>query len=427
MSARKQLPDSEEADIIVIGGGPAGMMAAGRAAELGARTALLEKNLHLGVKLMITGGGRCNVTNSAALKEFVAAFGRNGKFLYRALTVFSNQDLVKFLNARHVPTRTDPDGKIFPADDRAASVLAALDGYMARHNVGVAFGQRATVILAGQGHEVEGVRLSEGVVVHAKKVIVAAGGLSYPKTGSTGDGYALAQKMGHTIVALRPGLTALESDEPFIKELQGLPLQNVAMKILVNGKKAAGETGDLMFTHFGVSGPRLLVLSGIAVDALEVPGNKVELSLDLMPGIKPEDLTAGIQKYFSENGAKILSSYLKAALPDSLSRVFAERCGVDRARQCACITGPERKKIAALLSDFRIHITRPRPIQEATVTRGGIKLDEIDPQTMESRLVKGLYFCGEMLDLDGITGGFNLQEAFSTGYLAGQSAAAAVK
>ena len=427
MSSKKHQPESGEADVLVIGGGPAGLMAAGRAAELGARTALIEKNLHLGVKLMITGGGRCNVTNSAGLKEFVAAFGRNGKFLYRALSVFSNLDLIKFLSARHVPVRTDPDGKIFPADDKALSVLAALDGYLARNNVAVSLGQRATGILTGQAKEVEGIRLAEGGVIRAKKVIIAAGGLSYPKTGSTGDGYALGQKMGHSIVALRPGLTALESDETFIKDLQGLPLRDVTISILVNGRKAAAENGDLMFTHFGVSGPKLLVLSGIAVDALEVPGTRVDVSLNLMPKLKPEELTAEIQKYFAENGAKIFSSYLKAALPDSLAKVFGERCGVDRTRQCASITGAERKKIAAMLNDFRIHITRPRPIQEATVTRGGISLDEIDPRTMESRLIKGLYFCGEVLDLDGITGGFNLQEAFSTGYLAGQSAAASLK
>ena len=427
MDMKKEPPRGEEADIIVIGGGAAGLMAAGRAAELGAKTALIEKNLHLGVKLMITGGGRCNVTNSAGLKEFVAAFGPNGKFLYRAFSVFSNKNLVSFLAARHVPVRTDPDGKIFPADDKALSVLTALDGYLRRNNVEVSFGQRATGILTREGKAAEGIRLAEGGVLRARKVIVAAGGLSYPKTGSTGDGYMLAQKTGHTITELRPGLTALESDETFIKDLQGLPLRDAAIRVLVNGRKAAAGKGDLIFTHFGVSGPELLVLSGAAVDALGVPGNTVELSLDLMPGLKPEELTAEMQKYFAGNGAKILSSYLKAVLPDSLAKVFGERCGVDRSRQCAAITGAERKKIAAMLSDFRIHITRPRPIQEATVTRGGIALGEIDPQTMESRLVKGLYFCGEVLDLDGITGGFNLQEAFSTGYLAGQCAAEALK
>lgn len=427
MNLKNNAPHNEEADIVVVGGGPAGLMAAGRAAELGAKTALVEKNLHLGVKLMLTGGGRCNVTNSAGLKEFIAAFGPNGKFLYRAFSVFSNKNLISFLGARHVQVRTDPDGKVFPADDKAVSVLTALDGYLRRHNVEVSFGQRATGILTGEGKTVEGIRLAEGGVLRAKKVIVAAGGLSYHKTGSTGDGYALAQKMGHNITELRPGLTALESDETFIKDLQGLPLRNITIRILANGKKTAAGNGDLIFTHFGVSGPKLLVLSGAAVDALGVPGVKVELSLDLMPGLKPEELTAEIQKYFAGNGAKIFGSYLKAALPDSLAKVFGERCGVDRSRQCAAITAGERRKIAAMLSDFRIRITRPRPIQEATVTRGGIALGEIDPQTMESRLIKGLYFCGEMLDLDGITGGFNLQEAFSTGYLAGQCAAEALK
>ncbi len=420
-------PQNEEVDILIVGGGPAGLMAAGRAAELGARTALIEKNLHLGVKLMLTGGGRCNVTNSGGLKAFVAAFGPNGKFLYRALSVFSSQNLIKFLADRHVPVRTDPDGKIFPADDKAVSVLTALDGYLRRYNVAVSLGRRATGILTSPAKEVEGIRLADGGILRAKKVIVAAGGLSYPKTGSTGDGYALAQKMGHTIVELRPGLTALESDEPFIKDLQGLPLQNITIKVLVNSKKAAARTGDLIFTHFGVSGPALLVLSGAAVDGLGTPGNRVEVSLNFMPGLTPEAIAADVQKYFAENGAKMFSSFAKAALPESLAVVFWGRCGIDRDRKCATITAGERKKVAELLGDFRIHITKPRPIAEATVTRGGIKLDELNPQTMESRLVKGLYFCGEMLDLDGITGGFNLQEAFSTGYLAAQSAADSLK
>jgi len=192
---------------------------------------------------------------------------------------------------------------------------------------------------------------------------------------------------------------------------------------LINGKKAAAGKGDLLFTHFGVSGPKLLVMSGLAVDAIGA-GSRAELSLNLMPELTPEELTGSIRKYFAANGAKMFSSYLKAALPDSLAQVFGSSCGIDPARQCASITGAERKKIAGLFCDFRLHLTRPRPLAEATVTRGGVNLAEVNPLTMESRLVRGLYFCGEVLDLDGITGGYNLQEAFSTGYLAGQSAAA---
>jgi len=418
------MPSSKKdrADVIVIGGGPAGLMAAGRAGELGAKTTLLEKNGRLGLKLLITGGGRCNVTNSAPLKGFIEAFGENGKFLYRALTVFSNRSLTGFLSSHGVPTRTDPDGKIFPADDKAQSVLGALSAYIRQGKVEVACGAAAEGLLQNDGKAIEGVKLADGSVLKCKKVIVATGGLSYPGTGSTGDGYAWAKRFGHTIVPLRPGLTALESDEPFIKDLQGLTLQNIKLSILADGRKTASEKGELLFTHFGVSGPKLLVMSGKAVDALD-GGARVELSIDLMPGLNPEALTASIQNYFSANGAKMFSSYLKEVLPNSLAPVVERLSGVEHGRKCATITGAERKKIAGLLGDFRLRVTRPRPLREATVTRGGVKLSEIDPLTMESRLVPGLYFCGETLDLDGITGGYNLQEAFSTGYLAGQSAA----
>ncbi len=423
MDGRTLHSGNSGADIIVIGGGPAGIMAAGRAGELGARATLLEKNPRLGTKLLITGGGRCNVTNSAGIKGFIEAFGKNGKFLYRALTVFPSRSLVGFLNSHGVPTRTDPDGKIFPADDKAQSVLSALSGYLRHNKVGVACGSAAAGILLKDGR-IEGVKLSDGSVISCKKVIIATGGKSYPGTGSTGDGYAWAKSCGHTIVPLRPGLTALEAGDPFIKDLQGLTLQNVKISVLVNGKRTAAEKGDLLFTHFGVSGPKLLIMSGPAVDALLEPGNKVELSINLKPELAPEGLTAAIQGYFSANGAKMFASYLKEALPASLAPVFEKLSGIDRARQCATITGSERKTIAGLFSDFRIRLTRPRPLQEATVTRGGVNLTEINPQTMESKIIPGLYFCGEVLDLDGITGGYNLQEAFSTGYLAGQSAAA---
>lgn len=397
-------------------------MAAGRAAELGAKVTLIEKNPRLGLKLLITGGGRCNVTNSAGTKDFIGAFGGNGEFLYRALSVFSNRNLTGFLNSHGVPTRTDPDGKIFPSDDSAQSVLGALSGYLRHGKVNIACGSGVAGIISGSGSKLAGVRLADGSVVSCEKVIIATGGMSYPKTGSTGDGYAWAKQCGHAIVPLRPGLTALESDELFIKDLQGLTLPDIKISVLVDGKKTAAEKGDLLFTHFGVSGPKLLVMSGTVVDALS-PGVRVELSLNLKPELSPAELTASIQRYFADNGAKMLASYLKTALPGSLAPVFGRRCGIDRAKQCAAITGAERRKLAEMLGDFRIHLIRPRPLEEATVTRGGVNLAEVNPLTMESRIVKGLYFCGEVLDLDGITGGYNLQEAFSTGYLAGQSAA----
>lgn len=409
-------------DVLVVGGGPAGMMAAGRAAELGAKVVLLEKTYQLGAKLLLTGGGRCNITNSAGLKEFVSAFGKNGKFLYRALTVFSNQDLIDFFSARGVEMRIDPDGKVFPADDSAESILKILRQYIIYNNVLVWHNTAVTGIICQAG-QATGVRLADGRVLESHKVIVATGGMSYPKTGSTGDGYKMAAECGHTIVSLQPGLIALESDEKFIPELPGLTLKYIIISLVVNSKVKAARQGDLLFTHFGVSGPDVLILSKIAVDAL-AQGKFVELSLHLLPEYTTADFERYLQEELELRGAKTFSQYVKDILPDSLSPVFVSRCAVAPEKKCSMITRIERKKIARNFTDFRIHITRPRPLEEATVTRGGVALKEIDPQTMESRKVSGLFFCGELIDLDGLTGGYNLQEALATGYLAGMNAAA---
>ncbi len=408
-------------DIVVIGGGPAGMMAAGRAAELGAKVLLLEKTSQLGTKLLLTGGGRCNITNNAGFKEFIRAFGKNGKFLYRALHVFSNLDLIDFFSTRGLPLRTDPDGKVFPVTDSAESVLKVLREYI-QHNSVQVWPNLAVNRIICQDRQVTGLETADGRIITCGQVIMATGGMSYPKTGSSGDGYQLARHCGHTITTLKPGLIPLESDEKFILELPGLTLKHILISVMIDGKVKASAQGDLLFTHFGVSGPTVLILSGLAVDALE-KGKTVELSLHLLPEYSDADFEQYLQEEWDRRGAKTFASYVQDILPDSLAPVFVRRCGILPGKKCSIITREERKIIARCFTDFRIHITSPRPIAEATVTRGGVALKEIDPQAMESRKVKGLYFCGEMIDLDGLTGGYNLQEAFSTGYLAGMKAA----
>lgn len=408
---------------MVIGGGPAGIMAAGRAAELGAKVTLVEKSYRLGAKLLITGGGRCNLTNSADLKAFVNAFGRNGKFLYRALSEFSNNDLVSFFSRRGLKIRNDPDGKIFPASDSAESVLKLLREYLVENKVQILHNSTLSEVLvsAGAVKQVFGVKLADGNIINTAKAIIATGGLSYPKTGSTGDGYRIAKATGHIIVMPRPGLTALESDAEWINLVQGLTLKDIEIKVLVDGKPDASAKGDLLFTHFGVSGPAVLNLSGVAVDAL-IARKKVEISCNSEPGTNPHDFEKTLQKEFEASGNRTLSHYLNDVLPKSLAPVFLKLSNVHADKRCSFINREERRIVAKLFTDFRISITGPRPIEEATITKGGICLEDIDPATMESKIVRGLYFCGEVLDLDGQTGGYNLQEAFSTGFLAGQSA-----
>ena len=410
--------------IIVVGGGAAGMMAAGRAAERGAKVILVEKTHRLGNKLLLTGGGRCNITHKAGLKEFVNAFGKNGRFLYRAFTVFSNRDLIRFFSSRGLEMRVDPDGKVFPANHRAESVLGVLRQYIDDGHVRLLHNTVVTTLIIQPGERLRagGVKCSDRSVLNAGKVIVAAGGLSYPKTGSSGDGYKLARQCGHSIVPLTPGLVALESDEPFLEELQGITLKDISLSVFVDGKKKASEKGDILFTHFGVSGPTVLILSGIVIDALAA-GSPVALSLQLRPAKSVQELDPLLQREFESSGTKTLSQYLRQALPKSFVPLFERRCAVEPGKRCSQISREERKRIVLCFKDFRINITKPRPIEEATITRGGVSLEEINPRTMESRRVQGLFFCGEMMDVDGTTGGYNLQAAFSTGYLAGESAA----
>ena len=411
-------------DVIVVGGGAAGMMAAGRAAKRGAQVLLVEKTHRLGNKVLLTGNGRCNITNMAGLQAFVHAFGKNGRFLYRALTVFSNRDLINFFSARGLEMRVEPDGRVFPVDNRAASVRAVLRRYVDDNHVRILRNTVVThiIVQSAEGVRAGGVRCADDRVFAAGSVIVAAGGMSYPQTGSSGDGYTLARQCGHAIVAPMPGLVALESAEPFLRELQGITLKDISLSVLVDGKKRVTEAGDILFTHFGVSGPTVLMLSGIVADALAA-GSAVALSLHVRPTYTAQELDHCLQRDFSSCGARTLARYLQDALPKSLALLCERRCVVEPGRRCSTISREERKRIVLCFTDFRIPITKPRPIEEATITRGGVSLAAINPRTMESRIVPGLFFCGEMIDVDGTTGGYNLQAAFSTGYLAGEAAA----
>lgn len=399
------------------------MLAAGRAAEIGSRVSLLERNERLGRKLSITGNGRCNLTNAGDTADFVRSFGRNGKFLYRALTEFSSRDLVAFFEELEVKTKEEEDGRMFPASGSSESVVKALERYMRRRGVTVRLNCRVERILVDEAAgAVSGVRITGcQEVLRADSVILATGGLSYPGTGSTGDGYSMAVELGHSIIPLRPALVPLETEEEFAKGLQGLSLDSIEVAALANGRRFASESGDMLFTHFGVSGPAVLALSALVVEHLD-KGEKVELSIHLISGLDAAGIERRLMDEISGSGGKLLRTVMRRLMPNALVPVLMGTCGIPEDRKCSQITGGERKKLGTQLADFRLTVKRSRPIDEAIITRGGIRVGEIDPRTMESKKTRGLYFCGEIIDIDARSGGYNLQAAFSTAHLAGTNA-----
>jgi predicted Rossmann fold flavoprotein len=435
--------------VIVIGAGAAGLMAAGQAAQAartGAEVLVLEKMGQPGRKLRITGNGRCNLTNWDPLAEFVARFGRNGRFLRLAFSQFFAPELVAFLEGLGVHTVTEGQGRVFPASGHAQDVVDALVRWA--EGCGVRFVARAPVErLVVEGGRVVGVAVGGGgsgrdeEIYRCDAVIIATGGASYPATGSTGDGYRLAAAVGQTIVPVRPALVPLETDGDVAPRLQGVSLRDVSVRVLVDGiavvagkrrgasrGEARGETrgaarGELLFTHFGVSGPVIIGLSGRVVDAL-LGGASVTLSLDLTPDLHERDLAARFLDEFTAHGRRKVCTVLGALLPGKMVDVCCDLNGVSPDKPGHQVTAEERRHLVAWLKNFRLEVTGHRPFSEAIITAGGVDLREVDPRTMASRLVEGLHFAGEVLDLDGASGGYNLQAAFSTGWLAGRSAAA---
>ena len=420
--------------VIVVGGGAAGLMAAGQAASLGAETLLLEKMDRPGRKLRITGKGRCNLTNNAPLSEFITHFGLNGRFLRQAFSRFSSPELVAFFEELGVRTVSERGGRVFPASDQAQDVVDALVRWVNERGVTLRTRSPVKRLLVEEGRVV-GVQVprnsapsqkpgscSAGGGYRADAVIVATGGASYPATGSTGDGYRLAESVGHTIVPIRPALVPLETAGDIAPRLQGLSLRNVTVRVWVNGKKRAEAFGEMLFTHFGLSGPIILSLSRQIVDALR-QHQRVILSIDLKPALDERKLDARLLRDLDAHGKQQFRTLLKGLLPKKLIPVCIDLTSISPHKAGHQVTAQERKRLRTWLKDFRLEVTGYRPLTEAIITAGGVDTREIDPRTMASRLVEGLYFAGEVLDVDADTGGYNLQAAFSTGWVAGRSAA----
>jgi predicted Rossmann fold flavoprotein len=407
-------------DVVVIGGGPAGILAAGAAGARGRKTLLIEKNEKIGKKLFITGKGRCNVTNAADMDEFMSNIPKNAKFLYSAFRALSNNDLIDMLHDMGLKTKVERGGRVFPESDKSSDVLKALQKYLDKNNVDVMLHTSVREIKAADD-KINRVLLEDGREISCESVIVCTGGLSYPQTGSTGDGLAFAKAVGHTVTDLFPSLIPLVVKEDYIKDLQGLSLKNVAIKVLIDQKTIYNDFGEMLFTHYGLSGPIILSASFYISDHLRKKKD-IKLAIDLKPALSEEDLDKRVLKDFNEKLNKQFKNSLDALLPQKLIPVIIKLSKIDENKEVNQISKEERKQLVSLLKHLEFTITGTRPIAEAIVTSGGVSIKEINPKTMESKLISGLYFAGEVMDLDAFTGGYNLQIAFSTGYAAGSDA-----
>lgn len=402
--------------VVVIGGGPAGLMAASQAALYGNSVTLLEKNPRTGRKLVITGKGRCNITNACDNDTFISNVISNPRFLYSAINGFDTSDTISFFNSLGLDTKVERGNRVFPSSDRAMDVADALLNYARSVGVKIFCDCQADSLLI-KDSQLLGVKDTNGRVYSADAVIIATGGKSYPLTGSTGDGYRLAKSVGHTITDIVPSLVPLEIKGDECKQMQGLSLRNVSVSVTSKGKKVFEDFGELVFAHYGVSGPVILSASS---HLKNITQNDYKLLIDLKPALDNETLDKRIIRDFEKFNLKEVGNSLGELLPSKLIPVILNRWGIDKTIRCNSITKEQRKALTEILKNLDFEITGTRPIDEAIVTRGGVKVSEVNPRTMESKLIKGLYFCGEVLDVDAYTGGFNLQIAFSTGYLAGQ-------
>ena len=405
-------------DVIVAGAGPAGLLAAGRAAESGNHVLVLEKMSREGRKLLITGKGRCNITNDADISNFIPFVYPNGRFLRTAFSQFYSKEIINLLHDHGVETTLERGGRYFPTSNEAKDVLDALLQWVNELGVEIRVNHKVEKLLI-QDNILRGL-IANGQKFTADHVILATGGMSYPATGSDGEAFELARKAGHSIVKLRPALVPLETAGDIAQKLQGLNLKNVKAVVWVNGKKETEDFGEMIFTHFGLSGPIILTLSRTVVDALQKK-SMVEITIDLKPALDEQKLDKRLIRDLNEHGKKQFSNILRYWLPSKLVPVFIELLALDPEKACHQISSKERKQIRYLLKNMRFKITKSRSFKEAIITAGGISTREISPKTMESKIVKGLYFAGEMIDLDAKTGGYNLQIAYSTGWLAGNS------
>ncbi|MGA3013183.1 MAG: NAD(P)/FAD-dependent oxidoreductase [Bacteroidales bacterium] len=412
----------DEFDVVVIGAGAAGLIAAGRAAELGAKVLVLEKMERAGRKLLITGKGRCNITNDAPQSEFFDHIYPNSRFLKHAFSAFFSGDIIRLLNKYGTETVVERGGRVFPVSNKSADVVQALLRWVKEYKVEIRCGYQADRLVIING-EAKGILVNvnkKPTNINCGKIILCTGGCSYPATGSTGDGYRMAKKAGHIIETPRPALVPIETGGDRARRLQGLSLKNVKAMVWVSGKKVKEEFGEMLFTHFGLSGPIILSLSRFIVEEFQ-KGHKVEVSVDLKPALDEVKLDNRLLRDLDEHGKKRMDNIFRMWLPSSLIPVFLEELEIPGDKEGHQLESKDRKKILLMMKDLRFRVTGYRPFKEAIITAGGVVTSEINAKTMESKLVKNLYFAGEIIDLDADTGGFNLQIAFSTGWLAAQS------